>query len=169
MFFLVLTCLSADSNALFGAHLQLGACKLSSPYIFVAHVLLTSLPYYFLPSTPEGTQVVPSLLPIVSRRNIRFHSLCACTHDPWTSSSPKSSLIHMSDSAFQFGNYSLIYLFIHSIFHEPFNYVIHGGIMYILRSLSLRIFGLLNSSLLLYSQRFGRYVLRPSGVSCRTR
>ena len=36
--------------------------------------------------------------------------------------------------------------------------------------LSIRIFGLLTSSLLLYSQRFGWYVLRSSsGVSCRTR
>ena len=34
--------------------------------------------------------------------------------------------------------------------------------------LSLRVFGLLTSSLLLFSQRFGRYVLWPSGV-CRTR
>ena len=32
-----------------------------------------------------------------------------------------------------------------------------------------RLFGLLSSSLLLYSQRFGRYALRPaSGASCRT-
>ena len=35
--------------------------------------------------------------------------------------------------------------------------------------LSFRVFGLFFSSLLLYSQRFGRYVLLPySGVSCRT-
>ena len=34
--------------------------------------------------------------------------------------------------------------------------------------LSLRVFGLLSSSLLLFPQRFGRYVLWPSGV-CRTR
>ena len=38
------------------------------------------------------------------------------------------------------------------------------------KSLLLRIFGLLTSSLLLYSQRFGRYVLRPSsGFSYQTR
>ena len=36
-------------------------------------------------------------------------------------------------------------------------------------SLSLRVFELLSSSLLLFSQRFGRYVLRPSSCVCRTR
>ena len=35
--------------------------------------------------------------------------------------------------------------------------------------LSLRFFGLSSSSLLLFSQRFGRYVLRPSSGVCRTR
>ena len=35
--------------------------------------------------------------------------------------------------------------------------------------LSLRFFGLLSSSLLLFPQRFGRYVLRPSLGVCRTR
>ena len=35
--------------------------------------------------------------------------------------------------------------------------------------LSLRVFGLLSSSLLLFPQRFGRYVLRPSSGVCRTR
>ena len=34
--------------------------------------------------------------------------------------------------------------------------------------LSLRVFGLLSSSLLLFPQRFGRYVLRPSSGVCRT-
>ena len=35
--------------------------------------------------------------------------------------------------------------------------------------LSLRVLGLLSSSLLLFPQRFGRYVLRPSSSVCRTR
>ena len=35
--------------------------------------------------------------------------------------------------------------------------------------LSLRFFGLLSSSLLLFPQRFGWYVLRPSSGVCRTR
>ena len=35
--------------------------------------------------------------------------------------------------------------------------------------LSLRFFGLLSSSLSLFPQRFGRYVLRPSSGVCRTR
>ena len=35
--------------------------------------------------------------------------------------------------------------------------------------LSLRVFGLFSSSLLLFPQRFGRYVLRPSSGVCRTR
>ena len=35
--------------------------------------------------------------------------------------------------------------------------------------LSLRVFGLLFSSLLLFPQRFGRYVLRPSSGVCRNR
>ena len=35
--------------------------------------------------------------------------------------------------------------------------------------LSLRVFGLLSSSLLLFPQRFGRYVLRASSGVCRTR
>ena len=34
--------------------------------------------------------------------------------------------------------------------------------------LSLRVFGLLSSSLLLFRQRFGQYVLRPSSGVCRT-
>ena len=34
---------------------------------------------------------------------------------------------------------------------------------------SLRVFGLLSSSLLLFPQRFSRYVLRPSSGVCRTR
>ena len=34
--------------------------------------------------------------------------------------------------------------------------------------LLLRVFGLLTSSLLLFSQRFGRHVLRPSSRVCRT-
>ena len=34
--------------------------------------------------------------------------------------------------------------------------------------LSLRVFGLLSSSLSLFPQRFGRYVLRPSSGVCRT-
>ena len=36
-------------------------------------------------------------------------------------------------------------------------------------SLSLVVFGLLSSSLLLFPQHFGRYVLRPSSGVCRTR
>ena len=35
--------------------------------------------------------------------------------------------------------------------------------------LSLRVFGLLSSSLWLFPQHFGRYVLRPSSGVCRTR
>ena len=35
--------------------------------------------------------------------------------------------------------------------------------------LSLRFFGLLSPSLLLFPQRFGRYVLQPSSGDCRTR
>ena len=35
--------------------------------------------------------------------------------------------------------------------------------------LSLRVFGPLSSSLMLFSQRFSRYVLRPSSGVCRTR
>ena len=35
--------------------------------------------------------------------------------------------------------------------------------------LSIRVFGLLSSSLLLFPQRFGRYVLQPSSGVCRTR
>ena len=35
--------------------------------------------------------------------------------------------------------------------------------------LSLRVFGILSSSLLLFPQHFGRYVLRPSSGVCRTR
>ena len=35
--------------------------------------------------------------------------------------------------------------------------------------LSLRVFGLLSSSLLLFPQCFGRYVLRPSSGVCQTR
>ena len=35
--------------------------------------------------------------------------------------------------------------------------------------LSLRVFGLLSSSLLLFPQRFGRYNFRPSSDVCRTR
>ena len=38
------------------------SCSLSSPYIFVACFRLTSLPDRALPSTPERTQAVPSLL-----------------------------------------------------------------------------------------------------------
>ena len=38
------------------------SCSLSSPYIFIARCLLTSLPYRALSSTPEWTQAVPSLL-----------------------------------------------------------------------------------------------------------
>ena len=34
--------------------------------------------------------------------------------------------------------------------------------------LSLRVYGLLSSSLFLFPQRFGRYVLRPSSGVCRT-
>ena len=39
----------------------------------------------------------------------------------------------------------------------------------ILSFLSLRVFGLLSTSLLLFPQCFGRYVLRPSSGVCRTR
>ena len=35
--------------------------------------------------------------------------------------------------------------------------------------LSLRVFRILSSSLLLFPQRFGRYVLQPSSGVCRTR
>ena len=35
--------------------------------------------------------------------------------------------------------------------------------------LVLRVFGLLSSSLLLFLQRFGRYILRASSGVCRTR
>ena len=35
--------------------------------------------------------------------------------------------------------------------------------------LSLRVFGLLSSSLLLFPQRFSRYIIRPSSGVCRTR
>ena len=37
------------------------------------------------------------------------------------------------------------------------------------RFLSWRVFGLLSSSVLLFPQRFGRYVPRPSSCFCRTR
>ena len=58
---------------------ELGARKLSSPYIFVAGVELMSLPYHFSPSTPERTPVIPSLPPGVYWRDI-FPSLsCMCT------------------------------------------------------------------------------------------
>ena len=38
----------------------------------------------------------------------------------------------------------------------------------LLEFLSLRVFGRLSSSLLLFPQRFGRYVLWPSSGVCRT-
>ena len=37
-----------------------------------------------------------------------------------------------------------------------------------LKFLSLRVFGLLSSSLLLFPQRFGRYILQPSSGVCRS-
>ena len=40
--------------------------------------------------------------------------------------------------------------------------------MFVLLFLSLRVFRLLSSSLLLFPQRFARYVLRPSSGVCRT-
>ena len=43
--------------------------------------------------------------------------------------------------------------------------VIFGAVSF----LSLRVFGLLSSSLLLFPQLFGRYVLQPSSSVCRTR
>ena len=38
------------------------SCSLSSPYILITRFILTSLPYRALPSTPERTQALPSLL-----------------------------------------------------------------------------------------------------------
>ena len=49
-----------------------------------------------------------------------------------------------------------------------FTYCIIFFSFLLLKFLSLRVFRLLSSSLLLLPKRFGRYVLRPSGV-CRTR
>ena len=48
-------------------------------------------------------------------------------------------------------------------------FIIFLCMRYILYVLSLRFFGLLSSSLLLFPQRFLRYVLRPSSDVCRTR
>ena len=56
-FLRVLRCLSAGSNVLFGAPLKSEARKLSSPYIFVAGVQLTSLSFHFSLSTPQKTRV----------------------------------------------------------------------------------------------------------------
>ena len=66
LFFPVLTCLPAGSNASFGAHPQLEAQKLFSPNIFMIRVLLTSWPSRFSPSSLENVGVVLSLPPVIS-------------------------------------------------------------------------------------------------------
>ena len=81
-FFLVLTCLSAGSRSLsppLKCSPKIRACKLPSPYIFIAIALLKSLPNHFSPTYHEKTLVVLSLLPVVLGRNILFGSLCTCT------------------------------------------------------------------------------------------
>ena len=69
--------------------------------------------------------------------------------------------------------YVYIYIqFMHIYFLLNIFYKYHCLIyiyIYIYIYLSLRVFGLLSSSSLLFPQRFGRYVLRPSSVVCRTR
>ena len=50
---------------------------------------------------------------------------------------------------------------------EVYSFFMHSQGMDVF--LSLRVFGLLSSSLLLFPQRFSRYVLRPSSGVCRTR
>ena len=74
-FFPALTCFSVLSNTPFGALPKFGARKLSSLYIFVAGVQLTSLPNHLSPLTPERRRVVHSLPLGVGARDIRFLSL----------------------------------------------------------------------------------------------
>ena len=68
---------------------KIGARKLSSPYIFVAGVQLTPLPYHFSSSTSEKTQVIPSLSPVVSGAE-KSDSARICAHDLRNSGPPKS-------------------------------------------------------------------------------
>ena len=97
---------------------EFGACKLSSPYIFMACFLLTSSPYHILPSTLERTQVVPSLSSVVSGAEIST-SACTCAWDFETLVFKVifGLVIHQLMSAI------FPYLSIHSISYEPFNYV----------------------------------------------
>ena len=54
----------------------------------------------------------------------------------------------------------MIYCKMYALFKAIYIYI------YIYIYISLRVFGLLSSSLLLFSQRFGRYILRPSSGVC---
>ena len=57
--------------------------------------------------------MVPSFLPVVSRRNIHFRSLCTCAQDFEPLGFFLVILITTSASAFLFGYYCLLYLLIY--------------------------------------------------------
>ena len=132
-FFLVLTCFSARSHSL--THLlertpKVTARKLSSPYIFVACVLLTSLPYHFSPPTLDRTVVVPKLPPVVSgkafasTRSVHAHTLLG----------PPVLLSHFLITRIPWSSYSktticFIYLCIYSFIQ--FQFSINRSIIYI--------------------------------------
>ena len=121
-FFLVLTCLSAGSNAPFGVPPKFGARQLSSPYFFMACDLLTSYlitSRHSLSKKNESRTLTSSSH--IGNRNIRFRShMHTRTLDLQSS---QVILTITNTSSFQFGDYCLIYLFIHSILYEPFNYI----------------------------------------------
>ena len=74
-----------------------------------------------------------------------------------------------------FSSFSGTYVSLHSLLICKSLFTAHGNYIYICSVTlpykafsSLRVFGLLSSSLLLFSKRFSRYVLRPSSGVCRT-
>ena len=113
IFFPIVTYLSVGSNASFRAHLQLGARKVSSLYIFMARFLLTSLLYNFPLSTLERTRIVVSLPLVVSGCGNISISACTCANVPRTSSPPKSFLITTCASALLLSDYYWMYSFIY--------------------------------------------------------
>ena len=124
-FFPVLTCLSDGSNALFGAPPEFGARKLSSPYIFVAGVQLTSLLYHFSPST-EKVMRRPLTSALCRRQG---HPLPLVSVHAYKNFGPPVFLSHPQLQQNLKSCCSETVLFIHSFiysistFHELFNYV----------------------------------------------
>ena len=131
--------------------------------IIISYTKIILIKYFYIQTNPWSRNVLANKQTI---KHISFFRFTLFTYIQFTSHTHTYTHTHLYI-------YIYIYIYIYYAYEYVFLIIVIISCLNFWDEscwfLSLRVFRLLSSSLLLFPQRFGRYVRRPSSSVCRTR